>query len=82
MRLFSTLLVAAALVLTTTSASFADLTLPTPEGKKVFDGFDNPAPGATHPSLTKPNDTGSGHSGRAGAWEAHINSDKIKCDDC
>jgi hypothetical protein len=82
MRLLGTLVVAAMLVFTTAAASYADLTLPTPDDKKVFDGFDNPAPGATHPSLSKPSPTGSGHSGRTGAWEAHVNSDQIDCADC
>lgn len=57
--------------------AFADLVLPaedqnTGTNKVVQEGFDNPAPGNMHPSLTKP---APNPSGSAGAWEAHFNGD-------
>ena len=72
---------AAAVVMISATASLADLALP--NGKTVFSGFDNAAPGDTHPSLDKRSDQARESSkGNAGAWEAHINSDKIDCNDC
>ena len=51
-----------------------DLTLPVPHGKKVLDGFDNPAPGDFHPVLMM-------GVGKEGQWHAHFNSHMIDCAD-
>jgi hypothetical protein len=51
-----------------------DLTLP--NGKQVFVGFDNPAPGDFHPVFLH------GRGGSEGPWEAHFNAGPITCADC
>jgi hypothetical protein len=50
-----------------------DLTLP--NGKKMFVGFDNPAPWPVHPTLHM-------GVGKDGPWHAHFNSHMIDCADC
>ena len=55
------------------SVSAGDLTLP--NDKKIFEGFDNPAPGNLHPTLLM-------GVGMEGPWQAHFNSDQINCADC
>jgi hypothetical protein len=76
-------IIAIAFALSMPVVSHAELNLP--NGNVVFDGFDNPAPGDAHPSL--PEALGGKRSENAptdntGAWEAHMNSDKIDCDSC
>lgn len=50
-----------------------DLTLP--NGRQIFVGFDNPAPGPVHPVFLNgvPSE---------GPWNAHFNSHMISCQDC
>ncbi|PKP72663.1 MAG: hypothetical protein CVT84_17575 [Alphaproteobacteria bacterium HGW-Alphaproteobacteria-6] len=88
MRLFKTAPVYGALVVFATAGlALADNT--NPSGNKVFEGFDNPAPGDLHPGLTaradravEATDKDGDGVGNEGPWSAHQNSDQIDCQDC
>lgn len=54
-----------------------------PNGKVIFAGFDNAAPGEFHPNFGR-SPTGSGASGNEGPWSAAFNSPSIEflCSTC
>jgi len=65
-----------------------DLTLP--NGRVVFSGFDNPAPGGAHPALPNfeggkrsANAVGAGMIGTFGPWSTHFGGNSvITCSQC
>ncbi|NNC65500.1 MAG: hypothetical protein HKN84_12000 [Gammaproteobacteria bacterium] len=51
-----------------------------PNGREVFAGFDNAAPGPLHPALLK--FFANGQPASEGPWQAHYNSPVIVCIGC